>query len=238
MRLRETLVCIPFRDRGDGWRRANLSLVCAHLGELATVVVVDDGRQGADQFNRSAAYNKGVKIARQGGFSSIIFNEADMIVPYTQLTESDHLSRLRPGLVVPFSERHELSQSATLLCQEKGWSPMELEAENVYGDCVSMGAVNVVSMATMDKVGAWDETFEGAWYDDNAMFRAFEIASGQPRWVAGRGTHLWHMPTQRPDASEEDKAATERNKNRYENQYLRAQTPEEIRILTSGGALP
>lgn len=238
MRLNETLVVIPYRNRGDERRTRNLRLVLDHMNPLACVTVMSDGGRDRDQFNRSRAYNRGVVAARHGGFTSIIFCEADMIVPHDQLAKGVREALASPGLVVPFTERRELSDEWTDVFSQTGSDPFLMEPEKVYDNGFSVGAVNIVSLRTMDLVGQWDETFSGSWYDDNAMARAFEIAAGDTDWIQGPSVHLWHMPAYGGEhLSDEDRAATERNRDRYENQYLRADSPDEIRVLTAGGSL-
>ena len=115
-----------------------------------------------------------------------------------------------------------------------GLPPVHLEPEDTVDNGASIGAVNIVSSATMRAVGQWDETFEGSWYDDTAMHRAFQVAAGEPRWVEGPGWHLYHLPGWTGEhLTDEDKAATARNSARW-NLYSEAATPEQIRELTMG----
>jgi hypothetical protein len=238
MRLNETLIVIPYRNRGDERRGRNLRLVLDHLNPLACVTVMNDGGSGQDQFNRSRSYNRGVVAAQYGGFKTIIFNEADMIVPHHQLEKAVRAAAEGPGLVIPFTERRELDDETTDLYSQTKTDPFLLEPERTFKDGFSIGAVNVVSMETMKEVGQWDETFSGSWYDDNAMFRAFTIATGDADWIKGPSVHLWHMPAFGGDhLTTEDVAATQRNKDRYENQYLKARSAHDIRTLTAGGTL-
>jgi predicted nucleic acid-binding Zn ribbon protein len=79
----------------------------------------------------------------------------------------------------------------------------------------------------------------GHGFDDLAMTIAFEIACGPVRRVQGPAYHLAHLnmnPDIRAGMSERDIEAHARNAERWQ-MYLRAETPEQIRILTSGGSL-
>ncbi len=76
-------------------------------------------------------------------------------------------------------------------------------------DSQSIGAINIVSRATLNKVGGWDECFEGNWYDDVAMKIAFEKVGGITRWVDGPAFHLYHLPGHTGDhLTDADRAAT------------------------------
>lgn len=227
---------IPFRDRGrDPHREANLHAVLDWWkGAPWPVHVVDDGRTGDAQFNRSVAYNRGAAAAYAAGASIIVYTESDMLVPYEQIEAGIEAAAASIGLVVPFTSYRYLSAASSQIVRN-GRSLADVVPESTMEHGASIGAVNIVSLATMAAVGQWDETFEGSWYDDTAMFQAFMIAAGPTRWVPGPGWHLYHLPGWTGDhLTEEDKAATARNAARCDL-YGQARTPERIRELTAGG---
>lgn len=221
---------MPYRNRGNERRELNLERVLEHLTGF-DVHVVDDGRTGDAQFNRSAAYNRGVAETR----GTVIFHEADMLVPHCQLVEAAWLAQERPGLVIPFRNYSALGEDDSVHILNHTAEPADFEPVLFLADGFSMGAVGAASRVTLDAIGQWDECFEGAWFDDNAMFRAFEVAAGPARWVDGGAYHLWHLPGQDGDhLSDADRAATDRNRDRFEVLYQRAHTAEQIRSLTAG----
>lgn len=225
-------VVIGFRDRGRDYRRvANLTRVLRHWrGCGYPVVLTCDGRAGDAQFNRSAAYNRG---AAHG--EVIVYAEADMLLPHSQVREAVGLAADAPGLVVPFTTYHYLSDADSSDVRA-GRQPEDCVAESVRDHGVSVGAVGVVSRVTLDAVGRWDEAFEGSWYDDTAMRRAFELAAGPTRWVSGPGYHLYHLPGWTGEhLTDADRAATASNKARLEL-YEQAETADDIRALTTGAA--
>jgi hypothetical protein len=229
-------IVVPFRDRGrDPLRAANLECVLEWWEHAPWPVhVVDDGRTGDAQFNRSAAYNRGLELVRDLGGDTVIYTESDMLVPWEQIEKSVEMAAGRLGLVVGFTSYRYLSEDAANKVRN-GESPVGKLAKTIDNGA-SIGAVNIVSSATMRAVGQWDETFEGSWYDDTAMFRAFEVAAGKTRWVDGPGWHLYHLPGWTGDhLTDEDKAATARNAARC-GLYRFAETPDRIRELTAGGA--
>jgi hypothetical protein len=224
-----TAIVIPFRDRGgDPLRQANLDFVQEYwAGYDCPVLVVDDGRTG--QFNRSAAYNRG---AAQTDSDVLVYAESDMIVDYEQIDRAVNLARHAPGLVVPFTRYRYMGAADSERIRAYEVEPMFVTPLLTLSD--SRGALNVLSRDTLSAAGRWDETFDGNWYDDNAMVRAFEITSGPARLVDGLAYHLYHLPGWEGEhLTESDRAATERNRERLK-MYEAASTPEQIRELTFG----
>lgn len=229
-------VIIPHRDRGKDWRRkANLDSAVQWWNDHGIEpIVVDDGRTGTAQFNRSAAYNRGIQAADT---DILVFSEADLLVPSEQILEGVRLAAEKPGLVVPFSRFMAMTETDTNLVRQRRLHPANAEAHQVRGDRQSIGAVNIVTRESVAMIGGFDEQFEGHAYDDDATELAFRICCGPTRFVDGPGWHQHHLPGAfyaTPESTAEDRAATERNRRRY-NRYLRAHTPDDIRHLTTGG---
>jgi len=227
---------IPFRDRGnDPLRQENLKAVERHwwLYPFLERVVVGDGRTGDAQFNRSAAYNAGMRPMTTADV--FVFSESDMLIHYDQIDEAVKLALKAPGLVVPFDEYCYLRPGDSTYVRGGTRNPEECVPEWVMAKGRAVGAINVVSRETMKLVGQWDEKFQGSWYDDRAMKIAFETCAGPTRIVPGSAYHLYHQPGWSGDhLTDEDKAATRANKMRYRS-YCLAKTPEKIRELTAGG---
>lgn len=228
-------IVIPFRDRGiDPLRAANLQRVLDHWKNYgADVHVVDDGRDGTAQFNRHAAYNRGVDACGPD-VDVVVFTESDMLIDYRQIIAAIDAARERPGLVVPFTQYRYLTPSESTGVRAGDLMPGQCHPESVMDNGASIGAVNVVSRATLDLIGQWDEGFEGNWYDDDAMKIAFERCAGPTRWISGPAHHLYHLPGWKGDhLTAADRAATAANKARL-RLYQRAEQPAQIRELTTG----
>lgn len=226
-------IVIPFRDRGiDPLRSANVRRVIEHWdGCDVPLWLGDDGRVGDAQFNRSQAYNRGAWCVDA---DVVVFAEADMLVPYSQIRRAVAMAAAAPGLVVPFSQYRYLTSEDSGLVRAHDIEPGDCNPESIMDNGESIGAINVVSRETLDAIGRWDEVFEGAWYDDVAMKIAFEVCAGPTRWVDGPAWHLWHKPgLGGSPLTAEDEAATARNKARLEL-YRQATTPQRIRELTAG----
>lgn len=225
-------VVIPYRDRGcDPLRSANLKRVLRHWDGFAEICIVNDGRSGDAQFNRSAAYNRGAALTTA---DVIVYTESDMLIDHQQINEAIALATESPGLVIPFTEYHYLNPSDSADVRETMLDAATCVAQFVRNNGTAIGAINVVSRETLDAVGQWDEAFEGNWYDDTATQIAFEMCAGPTRWVPGPAHHLYHLPGWTGDhLTAEDKAATEANKARLAL-YQRAVDADEIRELTTG----
>ena len=234
-------VVIPFRDRGiDPLRRQNLTHVKEFWRglDLGPVIVSSDGRIGNDQFNRSAAYNLGIKTVKADVY---VFAESDMCLPEVQIHRGINMADQGLGLVVPFTEYHYLGPKTSEMVRAGVISHNDAGAQYVMHGGRSIGAINIVSMATIRRIRWWDEKFEGNWYDDDAMKIAFEVCAGPTRWVPGPAHHLYHLPGHRGDhLTKADKQATLANKQRLRLYELALREPDQlkrvrmVRDLTEG----
>lgn len=231
---------VPWRNRGrDPLRLANLTYVVKYLEslELGPVHIVSDGRDADSNFCRGAAYNIGVARADA---DVTVFYEADMIVARQQLADAIALAATPLGLVLPFTLQHKLSPADSVLVRAGLKDSADCTPDrHPYGESGNTGCVNVLSRETLDAVGQWDEVMDGHGHDDTAMFHAFAVCAGPPRWVDGSAYHLYHLdsdPDTAPDRSHltaEDKAAQARNRQRLQ-MYRGTETGEGIRRLTAG----
>ena len=243
------VICVPFRDRGidplrkqnlrrvlDMWLEGSQSLKSA--GHMVTITVRDDGRRGDAQFNRSAAYNNGIKDYPDA--NAFVFAEADMMISMQQILAALMLARQAPGLVIPFDEYRYLTPDDSKKVCLHVVDPVQCEPEWAMPNQRSIGALNVVSKDTMRLIGQWDEKFEGNWYDDDAMKLAFDVCCGPTRWVKGPAHHLHHLPGHKgAHLSAKDKAATAKNRERlvlYRRAALQ-HNKARIRRLTGGSGM-
>ena len=223
-------VMIPFRDRGiDPLRRANLDRVLLMWRDYGyEPIVADDGRGGADQFNRSAAFNAG---AAATDAEVLIFAESDMLVARAQVDGAVDLAAQVSGMVIPFDEYRYLSPEDSVRARSGDLGPAAAVPLWTMDRGRSIGAITVMSRHTLDSTGGYDESLEGNWFDDNAAKRAFEVCAGPTRWIPGPAFHLYHLPGHTGEhLTAADKAATAANRVRF-RRYQTARTPEQIRAL-------
>lgn len=231
----KAVVIIAFRDRGrDLNRPANLKRAIQHWDASPwNYHVVDDGRTGSESFNRSAAYNRGAALTDA---DILVYSESDLIVDYQQIADGITLAAATPGLVVPFSRFMAITEDDSKRVRANEIEPHQAQAEQIRGEHMSIGAVNIVSRDSIAAIGQWPTEFTGAWFDDDACERAFSICCGPTRFIDGPAWHLYHLSGGfGTHLTAEDKAATERNRQRYKL-YRQAHTPQRIRELTAGGA--
>ena len=234
----KTAVIIPFRLRkgGDPLRGDNLAHVVRHWSNYdCELIVPTDGRYGDAQFNRSVAYNRG---AASTDADVLIFAESDLLIDYDQVDRAVGLAADHPGLVIPFSWFMALSEDDSALVRAGEMDPVDCLASPVKGHRGSIGAINVVSRDAYDLVGGYDELCEGAWYDDDIMKIAFDVATTPTRWVEGSAYHLYHLSGGAgPHLSRADREATSRNRLRL-RKYQQARTVEQVRALTTERVAP
>ncbi len=229
-----TKIIIPFRLRegADARRAANLEVVQAWwYAHGFSPQIVDDGLSGDAQFNRHRAYNRAVE--RFPETTTFVFTEADMLIHPSQVIAAVALAMKTPGLVVPFTQYRYLDDHVTHTLRDyyhdepteaNAWLwnlPTAHEhsvflgwpAESTMDNGKSIGAVNVVSRATLDITGGFTEATSGNWYDDNIIEEGFAYLTGlKTRWVEGPAVHMYHLPGHKGDhVTDEDKAATQRN---------------------------
>lgn len=224
-------VIIPFRSRGnDPLREQNLTRVLCHWRDSGyDPLVASDGLTGNAQFCRSAAYNRGVAEIDADVY---VFAESDLLIAPEPVEEAVELAVEDTGLVIPFSEFRALSERDSRWVRHFAADPAQCMTTLVRGYRGSIGAINVVSRKTYDLVGGYDERFEGAWYDDDAMKIAFELCAGPTRWVDGPAYHLYHLSGgSGAHLTDSDRATTLSNRRRY-RKYQAATTADEIRLLT------
>lgn len=234
-------VIIPFRDRGiDPLRRQNLEYTTGWWQRSPwPVYIVDDGGTGKDMFNRSRAYNRGAAIC---GADVLCYIESDTVLPYDQLQDAINEAQALPGLVVPFSHQFKLSEADSVKVRA-GADPDEFEPEqtnDTHRTTVNHGSAGVISRATLEAVGQWDEAFEGHGHDDTAMMIGFEKTCRPVRFIGGVAWHLYHLDmdpglTRGAHITKADCAAQDRNRARLK-MYAEAPDTAAIRRLTAGAA--
>jgi len=227
-------VIIPFRLRegADPRRAANLEIVqawwYAHGFEPQ---IWSDGLRGDTQFNRHRAYNRAV--SGNPDADVFVFTEADMLIHPSQIVDAALMAEHRPGLVVPFTQYRYWSDYNTSLLRniyhdkstesiaawwdiprDRSDSIFKITAESTMDNGKSIGAVNVISADTLEKVGGFTEATSGNWYDDRIIEEGFAFLTGhETRYVDGPAVHLYHLPGHKGDhLSDADVAATRANK--------------------------
>lgn len=223
-------VIIPWRDSGDARRQRNLAYVRAYYQKLdmGPVILSGDGKEDG-HFNRQAAYNRGLT---QTSADTILWNEADTLIPLPQIMSAAQMAQSRPGLVIPYTERHELSPAQTGRVLQNLADPFDEPGEDrIFKHGTSIGQAGVTTRHTIELIGGWDENFQGWGYDDNAMLHVFSELAGKTRFVDGWGVHLWHPPAYRKPSKE---AAQQTRRNAERNRAMQRLHGEQLRRFLIG----
>lgn len=224
-------VIVPFRDRGiDPLRAANLTRILEHWANYGPeIIIASDGLEADAQFNRHLAYNK---AAAETDADILAFVESDMLLDFTIMDQATDMAGSRTGLIVPFTERHELGAEDSAKVRAHQVDYHDVRGEVIKPKPRRTGAINVISRTTLTAVGQYDPAFSGNWWDDRSMHIAFDMCAGPTRWIDGPSWHLYHLPGHEGGhLTAEDKASTARNKQRWQL-YTQACTPDQIRHLT------
>lgn len=200
-----TKVFIPFRfhGMGDPRRAANLDVVQAWwYGHGFEPVIISDGGLGDEPFNKHRAYN--LVVDTNPGIEVFIFAEPDTLVHPDQIRKAVRYAERTKGLVIPFTEYRYLSDKVTGLIRDtyydmgtadlaEWWalpashfnSIFDMRADEVRENTV--GAVRVVSRATLVKAGGFTEASDY----DHAIEKAFACVTNKTRYVYGPAIHLF-----------------------------------------------
>lgn len=148
-----------------------------------------EGHHTEGLFNRSAAVNLAAKQA--GKWDVALLIDSDVICDPEQVREAIEHAATWDGLVLAFSRRHNLNRhgSEAIMAGEKGsWRRFIVRT---YTEMASSAVA--VNRATWDKVGGFDERFQGWGFEDSAFSLAVETFTGNTTHkIEGELWHLWH----------------------------------------------
>lgn len=201
-------VLVPYRP-DEGHRDALWSWLRTHYwGEMRGYRVVegcspiawvdhDDGHAGGyphpclESFNRSRAINDAARSA--GNWEHAVIADADTWVPRAQLDEALALSRRTGKIVSALDSVIELTEESTESVLDGLGSAMMLGTDRVRTDPITtQSSMIVVPRTAWERIGGFDEAFDGWGGEDNAFWRAAEILCTPPLRVPGAAFHLWH----------------------------------------------
>jgi len=184
------IVIVPYRpDRGH--RDELWSFLRDRYWEQSGYDVVL-GEHLDGPFNRSKALNQAADRAWQYA----IIADSDTWVPAANLHRALLTAKISQRLTAAFDSVVEISQLCT---RDIVAGRLSLE-DSFATDCVrrrdmeTQSSMLVVPRTLWDKVGGFDENFEGWGGEDSAFWKACTLHAGQPHRVAGNAYHLWHPP--------------------------------------------
>lgn len=181
---------IPYRQSGN--REAALRLVVDSLSRHTHVVVVEQDEHkrlnidcddylflyNSGDFNRAWAMNCGVKF--KPDFDSYLFIDGDIILDKLSI---EHMVNFDNNIIKPYKMLHDVSID---LCRCGRSRPGSLA-----------GGAILLSNSFYNKIGGWDERFEGWGGEDNAMSRLIEKYGGNINRLQYDALHVIHDRTHR-----------------------------------------
>lgn len=150
---------------------------------------IHEGHHDTGPFNRSAAINTAARLA--GDWDVAVVADSDVVIDPQAVVDAAAKAHGTGRLVITHTERVDLSRLGTekVLSGYAGpWNRRPI-MERVWK--VSESSCIAVPRSLFDKVGGFDERFEGWGYEDTAFVIACERAGGVER-LRGQVFHLWH----------------------------------------------
>jgi hypothetical protein len=218
-------VFIPFRLRvgSDTRRLRNLRQVMRWWSANGMLpILVSDGGQGDEPFNRHRAYNTAVE--ENPDLDVFVFSEADTLIHRDQILKAVDMALAMDGLVVPYTKHlYTSDRTAGFICRATEsmedyevdeWfrlpsndvrSVFDLRFERIMESGESVGAVNVVSRNTLNTTGGYTEMTSGNWYESTITEAAFAALTRKTRFVTGPAVHLYHLSSDDSEAAASNK---------------------------------
>ncbi len=164
----------------------------------------------------------------------------DAFVPKSQLVEAIRLARLKPGIVMPFTDYLPLTLRGTqrfLVTQRPDTTDyIKFKVSHPIFK-TSVGCIVVMSCLTWDTINGLDSRFEGWGPNDIAWALASATLCGPLRRLPGPAFHLWHPPQQEiPGATADpaDKARFEASYAHFHKYEAAKGNRDQMKLLVAG----
>lgn len=179
------VIVVPRRD-DNGHRDRLWSFVRGHYEHLGWPII--EGHHTEGRFNRSAAINAAADTA--GAWDVAVVIDSDSLADLDQVRAAADTASSTGAMVAAFDRFQQLSKRGTLrvLDGHRGtWSPfVERTLKDGVSSCVA------IPRALWDRVGGFDECFDGWGWEDVAFKFACEHHGGPLQRIPGDVWHLWH----------------------------------------------
>jgi hypothetical protein len=168
--------------------------------------IIEGLDEGEQPMNRAAARNRAAEQA--GDWDVAVFLDADTVPDFDNLRRAVELADGSPGgrLALAQNEFRSLTHESTEQVLAGKIEPTEAAVRWVYpnpkSSCIAIGR------ATWEKVGGYDERFDGWGWEDASIFHACQ-ALFQVSRLDGACSHLWHPRSPEKDPASEAYRANE-----------------------------
>lgn len=188
-----TIVLVPYRSDG-GHRDTLWTFLSEKYWKPLGYKVVIGQDDGSESFNRSRAINR----AADRDWKYAIIADADTWVPAGQLRRAVMNAKITGHLSTAFDSVVELTQPTTAALLDG-----KIDMNDSFGclrvrrrDMETQSSMLVVPRLLWDRVGGFDERFQGWGGEDSAFWKACTLHGGRPHRVSGNAYHLWHVPAE------------------------------------------
>lgn len=151
------------------------------------------GHDDPQDFNRSKARNRAFE---ESSGDLIVISDADTACPIDNVLGALKAVEEGHAWVIAHSEYHSLTEEYTdwLITQPPGMMLKPPFPSNWVMHSRSQAGVLVMTRETYEKVGGYNEEFDGWGYEDNEFAVRLTRQVGQPTRCFGPMLHLWHDP--------------------------------------------
>lgn len=220
-------VLVPRRP-DQGHRDQLWKHVTTHFWDRLPKYRIVEGEHLEGAFNRAAALNRAAKLA--GNWDVCVIADADAWVPIPQLNQAVTQARATGKLVSALTSVVEFDQESTdrILGGDLLFDVFGIERVRT-DDLLTQSLMLACPRTLFDRVGGFDEHFQGWGAEDNAFWKAATIIVGAPERIDGAAFHLWHAPNGTKESRRRD-PEYQRNWRRYQ-QYQKARTEADLKRL-------
>lgn len=227
----DCVVLVPRRP--EPWRDRLWTYVREQVEAAVDWPIVEGLDEGDQPMNRAAARNRAAEQA--GDWDVAVFLDADTVPDFENLRRAVELADGSPGgrLALAQNEFRSLTRESTKQVLAGKVEPVDAAVRWVYpnpkSSCIAIGR------ATWEKVGGYDERFDGWGWEDSSIFHACQALAGIAR-LEGACHHCWHPRSPEKDPRSEAYQANEALGARYKAARHDADAMREI-LAEPGGPL-
>lgn len=183
-------VLVPYRS-DHGHRDRIWSHLHRHYWHNKNVHIGVHGEDGL--FNRAKALNRAARC----DWDVAVIADADTWVPDRQLDQAIYTARVTGKLVAAFNAVVELDRPATtaILTGRHTLTDSHTCERIRLKDSETQSSMLAITRDLWDRIGGFDERFQGWGAEDQAFWHAAGLLAGEPGRINGNAYHLWHPPS-------------------------------------------
>lgn len=188
-------IIVPWKNNGDVWRRRSWEWLKQRYGHLLPEAELIFGHDTSEPFNRSSTRNF---LVDKSDSDILLIADADTVFHRDQIVTGVRKILSGASWVIPYAEDRYYNVSAdetAFICTHAPVDsavPELTDASQWDHKITSWAGLLLVTREAFDKVGGYDERFQGWGYEDNAFRAALDHRVGPHARVDSYALHLWH----------------------------------------------